>query len=481
MVSSATVLYVFVSIILGIFAFTLTGAINIWWQRNRREISRRGPISISWVMVRFIGVTACCIAVILLVRELLPYELTSVQGVVKSEGLFPVKAIERYQGRLEVKDGIVKESEPLVSYTRKLGPAEEAESLLQRSMLKEQIAEGRLRLNARAPTNELQRVSELERLRAERKSTLDIREQNRVRDILAIDSLNFELDEQTSKLSLARKEMEYARGAISTGLISKIDYDRREEKLRMENLRIKEIKSRLEFALNAIPVAVSAADEENALRFNELLDKGLVNPESNGTDFIMFDLERRLREVNQVLSGREQQPIVVDAPWSGSIGYSNPSSVLSNGDIIGVLVKQDSLFVEVLVPIDIADNIKDGARVEVTNASLSDLGVTLSGRLQRSQIANPEQMMLDIRIDHRSDLIRDLALNKEVKVTVSFFNRSPKFFDEEEGFLPQITSLNLALILAVFFLFLIIFLRRGNTTAPEEKTDTVIKKNEANV
>jgi hypothetical protein len=101
--------------------------------------------------------------------------------------------------------------------------------------------------------------------------------------------------------------------------------------------------------------------------------------------------------------------------------------------------------------------------------------------LQRSQIANPEQMMLDVRIDHRSDLIRDLALNKEVKVTVSFFNQSPKFFDDEEAFLPQVTSLNLALILAVFFLFLIIFLRRGNTTAPEAKTTTLIKKNEDDV
>ncbi|MFT4746424.1 MAG: hypothetical protein ACI8XG_000497 [Congregibacter sp.] len=481
MVSSSTVLYVFVSIILGIFAFTLTGALNIWWQRNRREISRRGPISISWVMLRFIGVTASCIAVILLVRELLPYELTSVQGVLKSEGLFPVKAIERYQGRLEIKDGIVQESEPLVSYTRKLGPAEEAESLMQRGMLKEQIAEGRLRLNSNAPVNELQRVSELERLRAERKSALDLKEKIRARDLLAIDSLNFELDEQTSKLSLARKEMEYARGAISTGLISKIDYDRREEKLRMENLRIKEIKSRLEFALNATPVIVSGADEENALRLNELLDKGLVNLEPPGTDFVLFDLERRLREVNQVLSGREQQPIVVDAPWSGTIGYINPSSVLSSGDIIGVLVKQDSLFVEVLVPVDIAGNIENGARIEVTNESLRDLGVTLTGRLQRSQIANPEQMMLDVRIDHRSDLIRDLALNKEVKVTVSFFNQSPKFFDDEEAFLPQVTSLNLALILAVFFLFLIIFLRRGNTTAPEAKTTTLIKKNEDDV
>jgi len=467
MVSSSTVLYVFVSIILGIFSYMLTGALNIWWKRNRQEVTHRGPISIIWVMLRFLGLTVGSITVILLVRELLPYEITSAQGVLKSEGLFPVKAIDRYQGKLEVKNGVVNKSEPLVSYTRKLGPVEESEALLQRQMLIEQIAELRLRLNSNDPLNELQKLSQVERLRAAR----ELKQQSRSRDVWEIESLKFKLDEQTSHVSLARKEMAFAQDAIRTGLISKIEYDRRQQKLRMEELRLKEMKSRLDFALGSTSDTVSGEDEQSLSRFNQVLDEGITDVEVTAGNSVLVDLERRLRELDHVLSGKPQQPIVIEAPWSGTIGYSNPSSVLSARDLIGVLVQPDSLFVEVLVPVNLTDGIEAGAKIEVTNANLRDLGVVLSGRLHRLQSANPEQTMLDIRLEHRSDLIRDLALNREVKLTVSFVNQTPSFFEDSLDYLPQITSVNLALIVLVLLLAMLVLWRWWNDrSAPTAKS-----------
>ncbi|HEY7775068.1 MAG TPA: hypothetical protein VIC02_00880, partial [Kineobactrum sp.] len=203
MESSSTLLHVFVSIILGIMAFAFMGAVNTWWNRNRSELRHRDPLPVFQGLLRFFALAGCVVAVILTVRELLPYQIASAQGILKGKQLFPVLAIDRYQATLEVDDAHVDMAAPLVSYIRKLGPAEEAEARLERGLLSEQLVELQARLTAGDPINELQKLSQVENIRSAR--TRD--QQERARAMWEIESLNFKLDEQKARVSLARKEV----------------------------------------------------------------------------------------------------------------------------------------------------------------------------------------------------------------------------------------------------------------------------------
>jgi len=464
MQGSSTILYIFVSILLGVFSFALMGALNTWWKRNREEITHRDPLPLIYVLGRFLALTGGSVVVILAVRELLPYEIATAQGILKGERLFPMLAIDRYQGKLEVNTGIVEADQPLISYTRKLGPEEEAEAMLQRELLREQIAEANLRLTSGNPLNELRKLSQVESLRAAR----ELKQQKRSREMWEIESLNFKLDEQSARVNLARKEMVFARDAIKSGLISQIEYDRRQQKQRMEEVRLKELKSRLEFAVGS----TENSDQGNS-RLDEVLDSDLTGVEATADDAELADLERRLREINRVLSDTPPPPIVVDAPWTGMIGYSNPSSVLAARDLIGVLIQPDSLSVEVLVPVSLTSDIEAGAKIQVTNEELSGLGVVLSGEVYRTQLANPNQTLLSLRIQPRADLVRDLALSKQVKLTVSFLNQPPVFFSELGGNLPEISPTYVPLILSLVILALAILVvnRRNRYRDTATKTE----------
>lgn len=457
MEGSSTLLHVFVSIILGILAFALMGAINTWWGRNRAELRQRDPLPLFQVILRFLALTGCSVAVILSVRELLPYEIVSAQGMLKAERLFPMLAIDRYEARLEVAEGRVDIAAPLVTYERKLGPAEEAEARLERELLVEQLADLKSRLAVGDPIDELQKLSQVENLRAARSQ----QQQDRSRAMWEVESLNFKLDEQKARVSLARKEVDFAQDAIKNGLVSKIEYDRRQETLRMEQARFEELKSRLDFTVDSMIDFAPTASSEGLQRLDQVLQSDLsAYGEVAAGDSVLVDLERRLRELDRVLSGDSQAPITVAAPWAGLIGYRNPSSVLGPRELIGVLVQSDSLFLEVLVPATLAEKIGEGSRVQVSSQELEELGVIVEGGIRRAVTENPEQTMFEVRLEPRADLIRDLALGQEVKLTVSFLNQPPHFVYEVVYFFRDISSRDVALLCSALLLGLIAVYRR---------------------
>jgi hypothetical protein len=458
---SSTLLHVFVSIILGILAFALMGALNTWWGRNRAELKQRDPLPLFQVVLRFLALTGGSIAVILSVRELLPYDIASVQGILKSDRLFPLLAVDRYEARLEVSGERVDAGAPLVTYVRKLGPAELAEALLERELLAEQLAEVQSRLAVGDPIDELQKLSQVENLRAARTQ----QQQERSRAMWEIESLNFKVEEQQARVSLARKEVDFARDAIKSGLVSKIEYDRREETLRMEQARLDELQSRLDFTVDSMVDFAPTASSEGLMRLDEVLQADLFSRELTAGDSVLAELERRLREVDRVVSGELQQPITVAAPWAGLIAYRNPSAVLAPRDLVGVLVQSDSLFLEVLVSSAVADTIAQGVRVRVSNAQLDEMDVTLEGEIRRVAVENPEQSLVEVRLQPRADLIRDLALGREVRLTASFVNQPPVFIYELLHFFADISSRDVALLFSALLLGLIAVYRRQEKPA----------------
>ncbi len=469
-VSTSTLLYLFVSIILGVFAFMISSATQMWWKRNKQEVKQRGPLPLLWVISRFILLLAAMITVILSIRELLPYEIYSTQGVLKGEGLFPVRAIEGYEGRIEGTNGVFKSSEPLVSYTRRLGPAEEAEARLQRALLEENIAELRASLDAPNPIRELQKLSEAERLRAAE----EIKEENRNRALLEMESLKFRINEQESNVTLAQKEMEFARDAITTGLISKIEYDRRQQKLRQAELRLKELKTRLDFEMRKAMDISTETGENNDAQLKAVLRSAVTDLSMQPSNAMLTDLERKLRELDRLLSLENMEPIIINAPWDGIIGYQNPTSVLAPQDLIAVLAQPTSLFVEVLVPIEVFKAVESDSIINLTNPYLSELGVTLTGEFRHSKITNPNQRMILVGLEPRSDLVNDIAMNKEVMLQVSFINQPPNIFKELKMFFSQMSSVNIVLIIAVLLLAIMLLLRPRNNLVKSNTSDGVV-------
>jgi hypothetical protein len=450
---SATLLHVFVSLILGILAYAAMGAVNTWWRRNRNDLREREALPLLQVILKFFALSACIVAVILTVRELLPYEMASVQGMLKGERLFPVRAIERYEAVLDVDGDRVEAEGPLVTYYRKLGPAELAEARLERQLLLEQLDELESRLAAGNPIGDLQRLSQVESLRAQRSQ----QQQERSRAMWELESLNFKLEEQEARVSLARKEVDFAREAVKNGLVSKIEYDRRTETLRMEEARLEELASRRDFAVESLIDFAPPAGEEMLTDLDEVLEQGGVDSFLGSS---RAGLERRLRQLERLLAGEAQEPLAITAPWSGLLGYRNPSSVLEAGELVAVVVQPDSLFLEVLVPTMLAEDLRRDADIVVSNEELEQLGVELRGQVTRAEPENPDQTMLELRIEPRADLVKDLAMNREVKLTASFINRPPAIMTELGYFLRDLSSRDVALFLTAVLLGLIAIYRR---------------------
>lgn len=476
MLSTSAVLFVFVSMIVGIMTYMFVGAFNIWWKRNRTEITHRGSLPLFFVIFRFSISTIIVIIAVILLRQLMPYEITKSQGVLKSDGLYPIVSMDGYEGKLQLTDGIVQEGATLVVYTRKLSPSELVRASLEREIITEQLIEERARLNLSNSLNNLQKLTQIERIRSERLS----KEENRSRQEWELESLTFKIDEQISQIEYVQKELDFAINAIEAGLISKNDYDRREQILTKEKLLLKELTSRFNFFQSSLKNNSTenkeSATENLSENLNEALELAISNSDITPADIIIVNLERRLRELERLLSGKTQAPIVIESPWTGIIGYHNPSSVVSSGDLIGVLAKPDALFLEVLVPTSLLDDIESGVNIEITNKKLSDFGVTLSGKVQRIQPANPMQSMLDIRIQLRADLIHDIALNDEVNLTVSFINKRPNLFDSNVNFAQQLSLFNASVILAILIFILILIRKRGienNNFVQKENMDIV--------
>jgi hypothetical protein len=444
----------------------LSGAVKMWLIRNKQELKQTGPVPLLWVITRFILLIVIIVTVILFVRELLPYKLYATQGVLKAEGLFPVRAIEGYQARIEAKNDSINKYEAFVTYTRKLGPNEEAEARFKRALLQDNIAEIRTNLDPSNSINQLQRLSEAERLR----TAQELKEKERNRTIWDLESLKFRVDEQESNLTLAQKEMEFARDAIKTGLISKIEYDRRQQNFRQQSLKLKELRTRLNFEMNKNSVQSTANNDDSRLCLNnsdecldQILSSIVTDSSLEPSNAKLKEFERRVKELDSLLSGSDLLPITVNAPWDGVIAYNNPSSVLAPRDVIAVLAQPSSLFVEVLVPVEMYEAIESGAEIKLTNQYYSDLGVVFLGELQRMKAINPNQSMLVIGLEPKSELVRDIALNKEVMLLVSFINQPPNIFKEFKKFLSEISLVNIVLIIAILLLVIILFYRPRNS------------------
>ena len=455
MEGSSTLLHVFVSILLGILGFAFFAAFNTWWTRNKSDLKTRDPRPMFQVIFRVLALSGCTVAIILFVRELLPYQIARTSGILQADGLLPIMAIDGYEGQLADNKGIIKEGEPIITYDRKLGPTEEAEARLERDLIIEQIAGMKARLKQGNPIDELQQLSQVQRLLAAR----DEAEQERSRAQLEVESLKYKLDAQRARVSLARKEVDFARDAITSGLVSQIEFDRRQETLRMEQARFYELKSRLDFSLGSLPEEQPDGESQGLRRIDQVLQTDLT---SNGdtNDSAVISLERKLSELNRLLSGEFRTPIVLSAPWAGVMGYRNPASKPAPDQLIGVLVRYDALFLEVLIPSSLADQIGDGAHVRISNEKLEELRVTLRGEVRRAIPENKQQTRLEVRLTQRSDLIKDLATGKENTLTVDFINEPPRFAREVALFFRDISPRDLALLFTAVFLWLMVIYRR---------------------
>jgi len=447
-VESSTLLYVFVSIMLGMMAFAMSAAVNIWLQRNKTHRMLRDPLPLFLVILKFIALTACCIGLILFVRLMMPYEITSAQGILKGESIFPILAIDRYEAGLQVGDGLINADMPLVTYQRKLGPVEIAETRMERELLIEQIAYTKSQLALRKPIEDLQNLSHMENLRSFRTN----QKQEKSRATWEIKNLKFQMNEQMDRVSHATKEVAFARDAIKYGLVSDIEYDRRKATLKIEQTRLDGMNSEINFAVEDMLKSSPNADSEGKNRLDQMLQTDLTRPSDlQSSDWKINNLERRLRELN-FLSDDQQQAVTVFAPWDGFIGYRNPTSMPAPGDLIGVLVQSDSMFVEVLVPTSLAKEIGEGVEIKVFSDELLELGVTLKGEVRRSIEQNPQQTMLDVRLEYSSNLIRDLALKKQVKLTVSFLNQESQIISNISSFLTNTSSSTVALLFFAMWL-----------------------------
>ena len=448
MVESSTLLYVFVSIMLGMMAFALSAAVNIWRQRNKAHRKQRDPLPLFLVILKFIALTGCSIGLILSVRLMMPYEITSAQGILKGDPIFPILAIDRYEAGLRVGDGLINADMPLVTYQRKLGPVEIAETRMERELLVEQMAYTKSQLALRKPIEDLQNLSHMENLRSFRTH----QKQEKSRASWEIKNLKFQMNEQVDRVNHATKEVAFARDAIKYGLVSEIEYDRRQATLKIEQTRLDGMNSEINFAVEDMLKSSPNTDNEGKNRLDQMLQTDLTGvADLHTSDWILNNLESRLRELDN-LSDEQQQAVTVVAPWDGFIGYRNPSSMPASGELIGVLVQKDSMFVEVLVPTSLAKEIGEGVEIKVFSDELIELGVTLKGEVRRSIEQNPQQTMLDVRLEHRSNLIRDLALKKQVKLTVSFLNQESQIISNISSFLTNTSSSTVALLFFAMWL-----------------------------
>jgi hypothetical protein len=459
MTGSSALLYVFVSILLGMMAFALTAAASTWWQRNKTQGAKRDPLPLFRVILKFLALSGCCIAIILSVRLMLPYEITSVQGFLKGDPIFPIRAIDGYEAGLQEGDGNVDAAKPLVTYQRKLAPTEIAEKRLERQLLVEQVADAKsraeYRLAKRDPLKKLQEMSQVANLRTAR--ILQVEKYNRA--AREVERLKFKLDEQTAGVSLASKELSFARDAIKNGLVSNIEYDRRRATLKMEQSRLDGVKSQYGFAVqNLLPLS-NPEDTENQTEINQALQiDSIEGGEFSSGDSLLDKLNHELRELDRVLSDEPVQPVTIFAPWDGFIGYRNRSTMPAPGELIGALVQSDSMFLEVLVPTSLAMEIAEGAEVKVFSEELLELGVTLKGHVRSSMQQNPQQTLLDVRLEHRSALIRDLALGNKIMLTVSFLNKPSQIISDVIDFVTNTSSRYVAVVFFSLWFLISLFL-----------------------
>ena len=236
--------------------------------------------------------------------------------------------------------------------------------------------------------------------------------------------------------------MESAAKMVEKGLIPRLDKERRIESYNVALSKYNELKERerlLREEMAQLETAVLSSgkskdhllDNINVWLQDLRLEKQQVENERDRLNHVLEDekehanerhlsrirqLQFELAEVNALLSNhKSHKTITVKAPWSGRIGYRDPSPTnpKPDGAPITLLYKPGNVWAQIHVSESQASKLVENMTIEVSNSHLSPYEIRFPGQI-KDRVKLPDgRVELRIVCDPPAELLRELADGKE--------------------------------------------------------------------
>lgn len=502
-----TASYALLSGLIGFGAFAFGNAFSTWFNRNKNTAGLKNPLSVWFVFGRLLVSILLVISMFFGIRSVLPYQVAEHNGVVRADNLFAVRSVKGFATEFPSEASALAKGDVLMAFRRSPDPGELAQAKLQRNLLKEQLRYEQLK----APSIDSGALTLLQNLQSrlnelnERERYVLQQQDARTREGMAFEqssvsaeqrlireteSIGFQILQQEAAVSLARQELESAEVIAGQGLVSRLEMSRKREALRIAESKLGEFNAQETFLRNSLKNFQNQDSKEGSSRlsYTKSMDEWLadINKERQTIEERLKPVEAALRgeevaagerqnaqinqikmelqEVERVLAEFDAQPtIAVAAPWSGLVGYRDPSPSTINreGTPVAVMYEPESVYIALQLSTQAVDRIEANiaasadstSHIEITNRSLAYRGVILEGRVISVKPLTNDDYSVHVSIDLPGDLLVKLADQQEIEMTVRFFNPVASIFGLSAerklfGFSEPVAALALLILLA---------------------------------
>lgn len=477
-----TASYALLSGLFGFGAYAFSNAFSTWFNRNKDSSDLKHPLSVWFVFGRLLTSILLIICLFFGVRSVLPYQVAEHNGVVRADNLFAVRSVKGFATEFPSEASALAKGEVLMAFRRSPDPGEVAQAKLQRNLLKEQLRYEQLK----APSVDSAALTLLQNLQSrlnelnERERYVLQQQEARTREGMAFEqssvsaeqrlireteSIGFQILQQEAAVSLARQELESAEVIAGQGLVSRLEMSRKREALRIAESKLGELNAQEAFLKNSLQNFQNQDSREGSSRlsYTKSMEEWLadINKERQTIEERMKPVEAALRgeevaagerqnaqinqikmelqEVERVLAEFDAQPTIeVAAPWSGLVGYRDPSPSTINreGTPVAVMYEPDSIYIALQLSAQALDRIGPNieasedstSHIEITNRSLAYRGVILDGKVSSVTPLSNDNYSVHVSIDLPGDLLVKLADQQEIEMTVRFYNPVASIF-----------------------------------------------------
>lgn len=444
------VTFIFVSMItLSLFCLFIFAS-KTWSSRNKNN---REAIPISTVSLRFSIYVVSGMCAVVLIRQLLPYEIYYTKSLLKAEKIYPIYSIKNYSPEFLSDVRNFEENDVVLHFKQNYDPSEIVKLNSDKKILLSKIENERQKNIINQPYQQLERISKLKNIQDNIVSN-DDKSSNNLRKLQRIE---FKINEQKTIVEHAESEIELARKALTKGLITNSILSEKIKNLRISKNRLDELLNDYNFHEKT----KLASYENFQSDIKDALSEASNSKGSFSSNYLLSNLELQLEKIEAILDMNNNIPLEFKAPWDGVLSYVNAYPSSFDGDLIGVLSEHDTFKLEVVVPNDVPVNMLSSSDIIISNEELEERNVFLSGIISDKKVGD-EHTIVSLTIEPLPEMVRDYVLDNKIKLNVSFKNRFPTFSKDDLYKIEQVKPFIYTLLILILSLITITTFRKKN-------------------
>jgi len=470
MSNDSTFIVLLIGIFGGIAAFAFSHALSAWRHRHRGVAADGSAQSSLPILLRILAGATVMFVLIRALYALVPHTVAEHDALLVGRDLFSVRTLPGFIAEFPDDRWSVEEGEDLVRFFRNPDPKQAADAELERRILTEKLTakllsapevDSFIRSQYDALNRRLDLAGERERQLVRQKSLALLAEREKEATLESdyqrvkqeLTASRFNLEQREAELKLAEQELESTAAVTAKGVVSKLDHERFREKYERALSRLNQevererllqvehdnlIRQRAASSEASKGIAgkldewleeVSAEKSSLLARYASLQSK-LEEEESRAEERHQAEiaqLNAQLERANEILSAfqrgyRAVQPVVSKAPWGGVVGFRNPSpsNPAADSQPILTLYKPGHVWARVRIPKREATRLRGALDIMIEDTSLPAHSVEFKGRITERVPLNDDKVELRVACDPPPRLMRRLADDEPVELSVAF-------------------------------------------------------------